>query len=172
MAKKVYTLGLASIEVGDIAADGGMGEVLASLGYTYQDTAQMVTNDPTTTDFYAEEVDDPVLSISRAGTIQFKWSLMNPSVETLQILMGGTIKKTGDGAEEHDTWEAPDVLPTIEKSVKITPLQGLKFAVPRLRIVAKLNGNFSKTGMMLVEVTGTVMKPEKEGIKKLSVSLA
>ena len=97
---------------------------------------------------------------------------MNPSVETLQTLMGGTIKKTGVGAEEHDTWEAPDVLPTIEKSVKITPLQGLKFAVPRLRIVAKLNGNFSKTGMMLVEVTGTVMKPEKEGIKKLSVSLA
>lgn len=172
MAKKVYTLGLASIEVGDIAADGGMGEVLASLGYTYQDTAQMVTNDPTTTDFYAEEVDDPVLSISRAGTIQFKWSLMNPSVETLQTLMGGTTKKTGEGQEEHDTWEAPDVLPTIEKSVKITPLQGLKFVVPRLRIVAKLNGNFSKTGMMLVEVTGTVMKPEKEGIKKLSVSLA
>ena len=172
MAKKVYTLGLASIEVGDIAADGGMGENLTSLGYTYQDTAQMTTNDPATTDFYAEEVDDPVLSISRAGTIQFKWSLMNPSVETLQTLMGGTIKKTGEGAEEHDTWEAPDVLPTIEKSVKITPLQGLKFAVPRLRIVAKLNGNFSKTGMVLVEVTGTVMKPEKEGIKKLSVSLA
>ena len=171
MAKKVYTLGLASIEVGEIAADGGMGTKLQSLGYTYQDTAQMVTNDPTTTDFYAEEVDDPVVSISRAGSVQFKWSLMNPSVEVLQTLMGGTVTKTGDGGGENNTWEAPDVAPTIEKSVKITPLQGLKFDIPRLRITAKLNGNFSKTSMVLVEVTGTVMKPDKEGIKKLSVSL-
>lgn len=36
-AKKTYTIGLSKIEVGAIAEDGGMGETLDVLGYTYQD---------------------------------------------------------------------------------------------------------------------------------------
>lgn len=44
-----------------------MGETLDVLGYTYQDTCTMTQEDPETTDHYAEEVDDPVISISRGG---------------------------------------------------------------------------------------------------------
>lgn len=66
-AKKTYTIGLSKIEVGAIAEDGGMGETLDVLGYTYQDTCTMTQEDPETTDHYAEEVDDPVISISRGG---------------------------------------------------------------------------------------------------------
>ena len=40
-AKKTYTIGLSKIEVGAIAEDGGMGETLDVLGYTYQDTCTM-----------------------------------------------------------------------------------------------------------------------------------
>lgn len=72
MAKKVYTIGLAKIEVGDMAAGGDMGTSLASLGYTYQDTCRMTQEDPETTDHYAEEVDDPVVSISRGGKTLFR----------------------------------------------------------------------------------------------------
>ena len=94
MAKHIYTLGLSQIKTGDIAADGGMGQSLAVDGYTYQDTAQMVTNDPTVTDFFAEEVDDPVVSIERAGTVQFNWSLMDPTPDTLVKYCGGTASKS------------------------------------------------------------------------------
>ena len=51
-AKKTYTIGLSKIEVGAIAEDGGMGDTLAVLGYTYQDTCTMTQEDrkrPTTT---------------------------------------------------------------------------------------------------------------------------
>lgn len=51
-AKKTYTIGLSKIEVGAIAEDGGMGETLDVLGYTYQDTCTMTQEDrkqPTTT---------------------------------------------------------------------------------------------------------------------------
>ena len=171
MAKKVFTLGLSKIEVGDIAQDGGMGQTLASLGYTYQDTAQLVTNDPTTTDFYAEEVDDPVVSIARAGLININWSLMNPSPDDMVTLFGGTASKSVQTLTDNDVWEAPDTLPTIEKSVKVTPLQGLAFSVPRMRLQAKLNGNFSKSAMLLVEITGTVLAPTKSGEKKLKAQL-
>lgn len=85
-AKKTYTIGLSKIEVGAIAEDGGMGETLDVLGYTYQDTCTMTQEDPETTDHYAEEVDDPVISISRGGKTNFNFSIMNPSVTVLADL--------------------------------------------------------------------------------------
>ena len=171
MAKHVYTLGLSEIKMGAIAADGGMGSSLASLGYTYQDTAQMITEDAAVTDFYAEEVDDPVVSIGRAGKIQFKWSLMNPSPDDLETLIGGTASKSDNQLTDNDVWSAPDSHTVIEKSVEITPKQGLKFSVPRAKIEAKINGNLSKSAMLLVEITATVMAPTKSGEKKLKAQI-
>ena len=46
MEKKVFTLGLASIEMGEVG-----GGSKAALGYTYQDTCKMTQEDPETTDF-------------------------------------------------------------------------------------------------------------------------
>ena len=145
-AKKTYTIGLSKIEVGAIAEDGGMGETLDVLGYTYQDTCTMTQEDPETTDHYAEEVDDPVISISRGG------------------------KTPGTGSTP-DKWEAPDKIPVVEKSVRITPEQGLKFEIPRMKLVSKINATFSKSGILLIEVAGTVMQPTKTGTKKMTATL-
>ena len=147
----VVTLGLSKIEVGDIGADGGMGTSLSTLGLTYQDTCTMTQDDAETTEHYAEELDDPVVSISKAGKTNFAFSIMNADVDTLVKLLGG--KKNGT------SWEAPATLPTIEKSVRITPQQGLKFEIPRMKLVAKINATFSKSGILLLEVTGTVLAP-------------
>lgn len=165
-AKKTYTIGLSKIEVGAIAEDGGMGEVLDVLGYTYQDTCTMTQEDPETTDHYAEEVDDPVISISRGGKTNFNFSIMNPSVTVLADLLGG--KGTTDAEEK---WEAPDKIPVVEKSVRITPEQGLKFEIPRMKLVSKINATFSKSGILLIEVAGTVMQPTKAGTKKMTATL-
>lgn len=62
---QVYTLGLSKIEIGDIAEGGGMGTTLEQLGYTLQDSCSMTQENPQTTEFLAEEVDDPVISIDR-----------------------------------------------------------------------------------------------------------
>jgi hypothetical protein len=159
----IYTIGLAKIELGAIASDGGMGTSLSQLGYTYQDTCSMTMEDPETTDFIAEEVDDPVVSISRAGKINFNFSIMNPDLTTLQALLGGTVT----GEEGSEVWNAPATIPVIEKSIKITPNQGLQFSIPRAKITAKINGSFSKTNMFLIEVACTVLQPTKTGVSKL-----
>lgn len=171
MAKKVYTLGLSKIEVGAKGANGTMGTALAALGYTYQDTCTMTQEDPTTTDHFAEEVDDPVISISRGGKTLFNFSLMNPSVEVMADLLGGTATVAEEGSGEADKWEAPDKLPVIEKSVRITPQQGLMFEVPRMKLATKINGNFSKTGIFLLEVAGTVLQPEDPATKKITAKV-
>jgi hypothetical protein len=164
MAEKIYTLGLEKIEMGEVGTDGGMGTTLAQIGYTYEDTCTLTTEDPTDTEFYVEELDDPVAVISKQGKTTFSFSLANPSADTLKELMGGTVNSS-TGA-----WEAPTKLPTIEKSVKITPTQGFVITVPRMKIVAKFNANFSKTNMTLVEVTGTVLTPTKDGEPKMTAT--
>ena len=169
-AKKIYTIGLAKIEVGPIAEDGGMGESLEVLGYTYKDTCTMTQEDPETTDHYAEEVDDPVVSISRGGKTNFNFSIMNPSVSVLADLLGGTGPE-GDGSSTLDKWEAPDKVSVVEKSVRITPEQGLQFEIPRMKLVSKINATFSKSGILLIEVSGTVLQPNKMGTAKMTASL-
>lgn len=168
-AKKTYTIGLSKIEVGAIAEDGGRGETLDVLGYTYQDTCTMTQEDPETTDHYAEEVDDPVISISRGGKTNFNFSIMNPSVTVLADLLGG-VGTPGTGSTP-DKWEAPDKIPVVEKSVRITPEQGLKFEIPRMKLVSKINATFSKSGILLIEVAGTVLQPTKTGTKKITATL-
>ena len=169
VAKKTYTIGLSKIEVGVIAEDGGMGKALDVLGYTYQDTCTMTQEDPETTDHYAEEVDDPVISISRGGKTNFNFSIMNPSVTVLADLLGG-VGTPGTGSTP-DKWEAPDKIPVVEKSVRITPEQGLKFEIPRMKLVSKINATFSKSGILLIEVAGTVLQPTKTGTKKITATL-
>lgn len=166
MAKTIYTLGLSKIEVG-AASDGGMAADgdLKALGYTYQDTCKMTQEEPETTEHYAEEVDDPVVSISRGGKTLFSYSIMNPSVTVMKNLLGG------EADEDADTWSAPDKIPTVEKSVRITPEQGLKFEIPRMKLVSKINADFSKKGILLIEVSGTVMQPTKANTPKMTATL-
>ena len=63
----------------------------------------------------------------------------------------------------------PDTVNTVEESVIIKPRKGLMFQVPRMKLVSKINGEFSKKGLLLIEVTGTVLKPQTTGLKKMYV---
>lgn len=162
--KKIYTLGLSQILIGDIAQDGGMGQSLTQFGYTKADSCTFEQDDPEVTDFNAEEVDDPVISIAKAGKINFNFELMNPDVAVMVELFGGTKD------ESNNTWSAPEKMPTIEKSVTIIPDQGFKFMIPRMKIVAKIVGGFSNTGMMTISVAGTVLQPTKAGVSKLTLA--
>jgi hypothetical protein len=156
------TLGLSKIEVGAIAADGGMSTTLAALGYTYENTAQMQQEDGTTTDLNVEELDTPLATITKPGKLNFNFSIADPDVDTLAEIFGGTATST--------TWSAPDSSPELELSVVITPRQGLKFEIPRAKITAKMNGTFSKESLFLVEVSCTVLQPTKSGEPRITVT--
>ena len=92
----------------------------------------------------------------------------NSDVSVMEELLGGTGTPGTDPVA--DTWEAPAKIPVVEKSVAITPEQGLKFEIPRLRMTTKINAEFSKSGILLLEVAGTVMTPLKSGIAKMKAT--
>lgn len=130
-----------------------------AFGLTYQDTAKMNEEDGEETEFYAEEEDDPIEVITKAGKVTFDFSIMDPTLEVLKRLFGGEIAA--------DIWAYPDAKADVEESLIIIPKKGIKFQVPRAKIKAKFNGEFSKKGLLLLEVTATVMKPQTTGLKKL-----
>ena len=150
----LVTLGLSEIlgKTGEPAAGDFAETGYSAFGLTYEDTCKMSQDDPETTEFYAEEEDDPVESIDKQGKITFT---------TLTRLFGGTVAS--------DVYAYPDTVSTVEESVIIKPRKGLKFQVPRMKLVSKINGEFSKKGLLLIEVTGTVLKPQTTGLKKMYV---
>lgn len=160
----VVTLGLSKIlgktgepTKGDFNEDG-----YTVFGLTYEDTAKMTQADAEATEFYAEEEDDPIEIIEKGGKITFTFSIMNPDTDLLKRLFGGEVAE--------DIWAYPDATASIEESVIIVPRKGLKFQVPRMKLNVKFNGEFSKKGLLLLDVTGTVMKPTTAGLKKIYVT--
>lgn len=157
---KVTALGLSKIEVADITADDGKPGAYAALGLTYQDTCQMMEEDPTTTEHYAEEFEDPIIALSRRGKLTFAFSLMNANAETMEKVFGGTVAA--------GKWTAPSKMPVIEKAVKITPEIGGIFEIGRASLTAKMNGNFNKSGIFLIDITLTILNPEFEDVARIS----
>lgn len=131
-------------------------------GLTYQDTANMSTEDGETTEFYAEEEDDPIDDITKPGKTTFNFSIMDPDLLTLKRLFGGEIAS--------DIYAYPDVVAECVESVIIKPRKGLAFHVSRGKVKAKINGEFSKKGILLVECTVTPTKPTATGIRKMYVT--
>jgi hypothetical protein len=256
MAKKIF--GLASVEMGAIESDGGMGLTLAAVGETVSGTATMTTEDNTVTDFKIEESDSPVESIvSAAGKISFAWSTYKVDAATLEKFLGGTntqyaaagriltlgsitggssytpgtytnvpltggagtgatanITVAGGGAVSvvtivnkgsgyvasntlsalaaniggtgtgfsvpvatvgtlaHETWEADDSFPDVEKSLKLTDKKGNVVTIPRAKISTKLGLSFSKDKLGQLDMVATVLQPTKTGEKRLTIVFA
>ena len=160
---KVFTYGLESVEFGDVATDGGVATSFSSKGLTFKDSFEIASADPDVQEFMSEENDDPEVSISTQGKKIYKFQLMNPGVDELAYFLGGQVI-----AGPPKSWEAPDQTPVIEKSVKITPKQGHILTITRGRITAKHSGKYAKTGLAMLDITITVMKPTKAGVPSLT----
>ncbi|MGJ0698015.1 hypothetical protein ACR75N_04860 [Parabacteroides merdae] len=157
MAVTVTALGLTKIEVANIGSDGAPGEY-ATLGKTYEGTCNMVDEDPTTTEFYCEEEDEPVVSIAKKGKTTINWSIMNADANVMKKIFGGKVIEAVPGTSGA-IWEAPAKMEAKELAVKLTPYIGCTFEIARASVTAKINGNFGKNDIFLVDMILTVLTP-------------
>ncbi len=65
-------------------------------------------------------------------------------------------------------WAMPATLPTIERSVEIITKDGWKILIPRLSISSKMQWNLQKTKLAQIDITSTILVPEKVGENKAS----
>lgn len=107
-----------------------------ALGLTYQDSCQVSQDDPETQEFYAEEEDDPIEITERAGAIRATFSVMDPTA--------ALAAKAGT---------------TEEGVLVITPKKGLKITFNRAKVSYKLNGQYGRGGLMLVDISAVALKP-------------
>ena len=108
----VITLGLSKI-LGKTGEPANTSAAFTETGYTafgltYQDTAKMSQEDGEETEFYAEEIDDPVEVMSKEGKTTFAFSIMNPDLTVLKRLFGGEVAS--------NVWAYPDA-----SSLMLTP---------------------------------------------------
>ncbi len=157
------TIGLAAVELGDIASDGGMSTVMDQWGYTEQDSCVINFAEPETTDFIPEEIDDAIYSSSKDGEKTIEFTIMDPGTDVFQKVFGGTVTTTGTAPNEIKTFTAPASSVNIEKSIRITPKEGLIFEATRMKLTASLDSTYSKNGLFTVKVKGKILKPKKGG---------
>lgn len=165
MAAETRTLGLEKIEIGIIPLNGAMSTTLAVLGKTYRDTAEITQADPEVIEHFSEENDEPEEIDEIKGATTITWSVMDCNPDTLAQVLGGIV--TGTGATRK--WEAPASSVLIERSVKITPRQGLPISFPRVKISAKVNYRLARNGIFLVEIRGRVLQPRLSTVASMIV---
>lgn len=151
---KLVTIGLAKIEVGTIGTNGAMGTSLETIGHTAEGSCTIETADPEITEFFAEEQDEAIHTAAKMAVTTITFQLAAPDLEQCAAVFGGEVS-----AEAPFTWNYPSGLVNIEKSVKITPKEGLIFSIPRAKITAKFTGQFGRSETLKVEVVITVLKP-------------
>lgn len=166
MAK--HTFGLAKIEYADIAGDGGAGTSFTEIGETVNGSCTITSTDPQTTDFNIEESDSPVESVvSTPAEISLATSTYNVEADQLVALFGGT-KTAGPPV----VWEAPDQLPEMEKTFRLTDKKGNVILIPRAKIQSKLNISFAKDKLGQLDLAIKVLQPNKSGVKRLKITYA
>lgn len=150
--------GLAKIEIGAIASDGGMGATLSRLGEIKEGSFKVNQAEGDKTEFKVEEHDDPIYIRQKKGTLAFEFEIHNPDADTFIQVWGGTKDSTsGD-------YTPPVNLQHVERSLKITPETGYGFDIPRAMITARFSDAMGKDALLGVIVTATVLKPTKDGL--------
>ncbi|HRY32111.1 MAG TPA: hypothetical protein P5531_03995 [Bacteroidales bacterium] len=153
----LFTYGVTSIKVAAILGDGGIGTSFAALGKTLEGSCKIYHDDPTTTEFRSEENDTPEVSIDEAGNLNVEFTIMDPDADTLAAVFGGT--STGSPK----VYTPPSTFSIVEKSIEITPREGMIFTATRVKMIAKINAEMSKKNIFGVDIKGIVLQPEKVG---------
>jgi hypothetical protein len=74
---------------------------------------------------------------------------------------GFAIVVSSVGTNARRSWDMPDSLPPIERSVEIITKDGWTILLTRLSVTAKMQWNFAKTKLAQLDITATLLKPTK-----------
>lgn len=162
MAKRKI-FGLASVLIGAIAADGGMGAVLIEvLGATVKGSASLIYTPPSTSDIEIEEDDSTFDTlITTPGKWELKLESYNLGAKTMNDVGIGTL--TLGVAPAPDKLAVDDIIQK-ESSFRLTTRNGAVIDLPRVKYIASPSLNFDKTQLAKLVLTGSPLKPTKAGV--------
>jgi len=122
------------------------------LGDVYEDTAKLTDADPSIT-VHRSETSVKKIVLSKPGDCTLELSLMDPSLEQLQRLFGGTISSVTVGGETKQKWTRPRNYQPKSFAYIGVPEDGDATMCPVATIVPKFEITYSATGIMLIPMT-------------------
>lgn len=117
-------------------------------------------------DIEAEQVPDaPVLTLQQSNsTIKPKFNLIQLQYENLQMLLGGTLVKEGEGnAAKITGWAAPEGIEQISGAMEIDTPSGHRIEIPNGVLNSNLGGGLTMDAVAKVECELSVNKPTNGG---------
>lgn len=132
-----------------------------TLGYTYKDTASLVTDEGETIECECEEFDDPEDEIYIPGTTTLKYSTSDLDPESCYKAFGGEL------SADKKEWTSPDNFKAKEVAVKFTSRSGQTMIIGRAKMFTRMNWEIKKNGYGLLEHTLKVLTPTIAGMKKM-----
>jgi len=167
MAQFKYIYELAKIEWADLAPDGGPGTVFVEpFSDSIPGTVAITTGDPTVTAIRVLEKTQPIISSSVSGDTTVTFSTHNVDPPAVQTAMGGTLT----GTAPNQTWRAPLNQPELIKTVRFTTPAGRVIIINKLSIFPKLGIVFNTGEAGRLDMTGTMLAPDKDGVEPMSIT--
>ena len=158
--------GLLGIDVAPLPVGGGVPATgdWVSAGVTYRDEATLTEDDPTETEHFSNENDDPEESDMATGKKKISFALIDYTPSNLVKWFGGTASGTGATLK----WEAPATRSKVEMSVRLKSKNGNHYITfPRVSLFAKVDYKLAPSGIAKILVTGVVLTPTGSGVSSM-----
>lgn len=161
----VVTIGLKKIEIAPLALDGGPGTVFQTFGNISTDSFSFAEAEPTAKQVDIEESDVPLKIFRTKGNLVVNANIADADTDMYATVRGGTVT-AGTGIK---TYKEGSSFVDVEKTVRITPAEGLTFVINRCNIAGLLNGGLGKNQELFLALTLTALLPKKAGVSVLEV---
>lgn len=151
-----FKYSMSKLQIGDVAADGGMGTSLETIDDPVRDTAVITMAEGTKTSFPSEIANAPYASVVEPGDKTLAVDFYAKNADQMAAIIGGTATAGTTGVG--DSWQ-PDTDDPREQSVAITMKDGSKVELPRVNLTYTLEWKFMRNGLPLIHLTGDILAP-------------
>lgn len=160
------SLGLKKIEIGDIAADGGVGTSLTQIALTEKDTAKITTTEPEVKEFFVEEESAPIeVIVTKDPMMSLEFNIHDISPATLVKVFGGTAEGTPA------VYTPPSQTVDIEQSIKVTSLRDHVISIVRAKIIASFDWSLNRQELSRVKIKATALTPNKASTAAWTITM-
>lgn len=175
--ERCLAIGMAYVGVGNYPGAGVPGVELNQITDIFEGSVVFNFAEPAQTKIMIEGTDEPRWIVNRKGDVSsVEFAIPSPTVDDMVMFCGGT--------KEGNRWEEPNVIPTINKTVKMNtePYDGTytEYVIVNGSISARISQGPTKTAseLLLVKVTkqiaatadGTLKSPFTREVKAVNAT--
>lgn len=131
-------------------------QLIERFNYTVPESAELVTEEGTTTDINIEESDTAIISQTSAGAKRFSFSTYNTENAAMIWAFGGTVAG--------GIWSAPANIQALMAGVRVETNSNVYYEFPKVSFQPRLNVSYAKTAAGQIDLVGTILVPDTAGI--------